>query len=48
MPKCPIDIFSVELGHFGENAQSRDLSLSQPFLDILATMAYNIHMNRIL
>ena len=30
------------MGHFGicESVQSRDLSLSQPFWDILATMAY--------
>ena len=28
------------MGHFGIYCQSRDLSLSQPFWDILATMAY--------
>ena len=42
MPKCPILKGKNYLGYFGigEDIDTRDLSLSQPFLAILATIAY--------
>ena len=42
MPKCPIFKGKKYLGYFGigDVIAARDLSLSQPFWDISATMAY--------
>ena len=45
MPKCPILKGKNYLGYFGigDVIDTRDLSLSQPFLAILATLAYTLY-----
>ena len=49
MPKCPILKGKNYLGYFGigDVNDTRDLSLSQPFLAILATIAYYIYEDMI-